>query len=320
MKSRRVDLNLLHVFDAVMRDRSLTKAARTLDLTPSAVSHALARLRLALKDDLFLRGGVEMTPTPRALELAGLVRGSLVALETALALVPFVPAESGRTFRLAMGDYSGLLILPRLVERLARVAPQIDLEVVPVNRVDIGPTLDRGGVDLVFGWFDTLPANMRRQAILSESGVFVVREGHPLTAGELTLPRIFDFPHLVVDLTGVEDARRDGFLDDSGLRRRVWMEYSVLEALEDGDLAARVALKVPGFAFVAPALRRSDLVATIPERLAHQVVAEGGLLALPRLQERVTVTVEVVWHARGDQDEGLQWLLGEVAAVCAELD
>jgi DNA-binding transcriptional LysR family regulator len=320
MRSRRVDLNLLHVFDAVMRDRSLTKAAKTLDVTPSAVSHALTRLRHILKDELFLRDGVEMQPTPRALEIAELVRGSLTALEKVLAETPFLPAESARTFRLAGGDYGGVLILPRLAERLGRIAPQVDLQVVPVNRIDIGHQLDRGAVDIVFGWFDTLPPEARRRPLLTEVGVFVVRAGHPLTREPLTPERLFSFPHLVVDLTAAPLVRRDGFLDDGGVVRRVWMAYALLEAEGPGDLAARVAIKVPHFGMVAPIIRRTEMVATLPARLARLAEAEGGIVVLDPLEEAAPVTLEAVWHARGDHDDGLQWLLAQIAEISAAVD
>jgi DNA-binding transcriptional LysR family regulator len=320
MRSRRVDLNLLHVFDAVMRDRSLTKAAKMLDVTPSAVSHALTRLRRILKDELFLRDGVEMRPTPRALEIAGLISGSLTTLERLLADTPFLPAQSGRSFRLAGGDYGGVLILPCLAARLGRIAPHIDLQVVPVNRIDIGHQLDHGAVDIVFGWFDTLPPEARRRPLLTESGVFVVRAGHPLTSAPLTPERLFSFPHLVVDLTAAPLRRQDGFLDDGGIVRRVWMAYALLEAEGRGDLAARVALTVPHFAMVAPIIRRTEMVATLPRRLARQAEAAGGIIVLDPLEEPASVTLEAVWHARGDHDAGLQWLLDQITEIAATVD
>jgi DNA-binding transcriptional LysR family regulator len=320
MKTRRIDLNLLHVFDAIMRERSLTKAAKSLDLTPSAVSHAVGRLRRALRDELFLRNGNDMKPTPRALELAVTVRGSLVALEAALTPAEFTPAESSRSFRIAAGDYGCLVMLPPLVERLARKAPQIDLYIVPINRIDIGEQLERGAVDIVFGWFDSLPSGVDRRVLLTESGVFVVRAGHPLTRERLTHGRIFDFPHVAVDLTGMEDTRSHGFLDDRGLVRRVWMTYSVSEARGVGDLSARVAITLPSFTSVVPVIRHSDMVATLPERLARQAVDAGGVVILERIEEPVTVAVEAVWPVRREHDAGLRWLLDEMAEVCTEID
>lgn len=319
MKFRRIDLNLLHIFDAVMRYHSLSRAAKALDLTPSAVSHALSRLRHIVRDDLFLRDGMDMKPTPRALELAVLVGGSLATLENALTQEPFVAAESRRCFRIAAGDYGGLLILPRLVAHLAQEAPHIDLHIVPTNRTDIGRQLERGGVDLVLGWFDRLPPNTCRQLLFTDSDVLIVRHGHPLTHETVTLERIFDFPHLVVDLTVTPEAREDGFLEEGGLARRVWMERTVLEAQNRRDLSARVAVKVPSFAVVAPIIKRSDLVATLPERLARREVAKGGIVMLERLEQSPAVNIEVIWHPRSEPDEGLRWLLDALASICADI-
>jgi DNA-binding transcriptional LysR family regulator len=320
MRSRRVDLNLLLVFDTVMRERSLTKAGKVLNLTPSAVSHALGRLRHALKDDLFLRDGFDMKPTLRALELADLVHGSLSALQSALANVPFDPAQSARTFRLAIGDYGGMLILPPLMERFARTAPHLDLQIVPAARIDVGQQLAQGAVDLVFGWFDTLSTGLHRRTILYETNVLIVRAEHPLTRQVLTVEKVFAFPHLVVHMIGAQDGQGDGFLQDGGLARRVWMETMVLEAQHHGDVAARVALTVPNFALVPPILRRSDLVANLPQRLAHRAVVEGGLVILDPLEPPVSVALAVAWHGRSNGDAGLRWLVEEIAAVCAEIE
>lgn len=315
---RQVDLNLLHVFDEVMKHRSVAQAAEQLSLSPSAVSHALGRLRQALKDDLFLRSDAGLQPTPRALELAGHVRGGLMLLERALAVVPFVPEESIRGFRLAAGDYACALIMPRLVECLVRKAPNIDLQVSPVNRLDVARQLDSGAVDVVVGWFDTLPEDLRRRKLARESGAFVVRRDHPLAREIITWERLFDFPHVVVELTGPGEMRGDGFLDDRGLVRRVWMERAVLEARGRPDLSARVAVSVPHFTAVPPILRRTDMVATLPLRLARQVVAQGDLVMLDASLESGSIEIEAVWHSRSDSDVGLRWLLDELVDASAE--
>jgi DNA-binding transcriptional LysR family regulator len=319
MNLRNVDLNLLHVFDAVMKHRSVAQAAQLLSLSPSAVSHALGRLRHALKDELFVRGEAGMQPTPRALELAAPVRGSLALLEQALVAAPFVPAESIRTFRLATGDYVCALILPALVQRFAQRAPHIDLKISPVNRLDVARQLDGRAVDVVVGWFDSLPAGLRRKPLVQERGVLVVREGHPLTQRVVTAEHLFDFPHVVVELTGTQDMRDDGFLDDHGVVRRVWMERVVLEARGRPDLSARVAVSVPHFAAVPPLLRMSDMVATLPLRLAQSEVSRAGLVMLDPSLEPGTIMVEAVWHSRDDGDRGLCWLLDELVAASAGL-
>jgi DNA-binding transcriptional LysR family regulator len=319
MQLRHVDLNLLHVFEAVMQHRSVTQAAQALAVSPSAVSHALGRLRLALKDELFVRDDAGMHPTPRALELAVPIRGSLAMLERALATTPFLPADSIRTFRLACGDYACTLILPRLVQRLTQAAPNIDLRITPVNRLDVARHLESGAVDLVVGWFDTLPPGFRRERLVQESGVLVVREGHKLAEGVVTPERLFAFPHVAVDLTGTEASRGDGFLNDHGLVRRVWMERAVLEAQGRTDVSARVAVSVPHFAAVPALLRVTDLVATLPARLAAQAAADGGIVMLDPSLEPGSIYIDAAWHSRADTDVGLTWLRNELVAVSAEL-
>jgi DNA-binding transcriptional LysR family regulator len=320
MRLRQVDLNLLNVFDAVMRHRSVSTAAEQLALSPSAVSHALGRLRLALKDELFIRDERGMTPTARALELSGSVRDGLALLERALSAAPFVPAESIRGFRIAAGDYGCAFILPALLRRLARTAPAINLRMMPVNRTDIGRQLATGAVDLVIGWFEILPKELRRRPLLREGGVLVVRAGHPLTESALSRDELFSFPHAVVEMTGEDDVRSDGFHDDRGLVRRVWMERVMLQARSDRDMAARVAVSVPHFTALPFLLRETDLVATLPVRLAKQAVAAGGLVMLDPALEPNVVDIEMVWHARSDTDAGLAWLAEELAAACAALE
>lgn len=312
MRLRQVDLNLLNVFDTVMRYRSVAQAAEHLALSPSAISHALSRLRHALKDELFVRDEHGMTPTPRALELAATVHDGLALLERALTATPFTPADSIRTFRIAAGDYACAFLLPALVVRLRQVAPAVDLRIMPVNRTDVGRQLQTGAVDLVIGWFETLPEGLRRRHLLCERGSLVVRDGHPLAQGPLTLERVIGFPHIVVELTGEEDIRSDGFHDDRGLVRRVWMERLVLHTRERGGPAARVAVSVPHFTSIPFMLRDTDLVATLPARLATWAAAAGGLITLPPLLSPQSIDIEMVWHARRDEDAGLAWLINEL--------
>jgi DNA-binding transcriptional LysR family regulator len=180
-----VDLNLFRVFDAMMLHRSVSKASRMLSVTPSAVSHALSRLRQTIDDELFLPGEFGMEPTRRALELAAAVREGLESFELALTTKPFVPMEAVRTFRIAASDHTSVVILPSLVKRLAKNAPQVDLRVFPLNRLDVVRELESGQIDLVIGWFGELPGGMRRATLFREQEAIVVREGHPLTQDKI---------------------------------------------------------------------------------------------------------------------------------------
>ena len=318
---RMVDLNLFRVFDAMMLHRSVRKASQMLSVTPSAVSHALNRLREMIGDELFIAGRFGMQPTPRALELASAVREGLENFESALTAKPFVPAEAVRTFRMAASDDTSVVILPPLVKRLATSAPHVDLRVFPLNRLDVVRQLEKGHVDLVIGWFGQLPAGMRRATLFQEEEAIVVRAGHPLTQGKVTKESLFEFSHVVVELTGTEEHTADGFMHDKGVARRVWMERALLEFQDKKiDLVGRAAVCVPHFAAVPPLLQATDMLATLPRRLALWTVAHFPLILLDLPYTPKRVDIEMLWDQSVERDKGLQWLIDElVAAVSGKI-
>jgi DNA-binding transcriptional LysR family regulator len=310
---QKIDLNLFRVFEAILRHRSVSAASRDLRLTPSAVSHALSRLRQALNDELFVFGETGMEPTAKALHLAPAIRNGLGSIETALESNTFLPSQALRTFRLTTTDYAAVVILPKIVARLAKTAPQIDLRVFPANRIDVIRQLDDGRVDFVIGWFDDLPDRLRRTKILEEKEAIVVRAGHPLTKGILTKERLLDFPHLVVELTGSEGQAVDGFHDERGASRRVWIERFLLEMNdnEEGKIG-RVALSVPHYAAVPLLLQISDMVATLPRRLAQLAGLHAPLAILDLPYDPLVVNLEMIWHQRANQDPGMGWFINEM--------
>ena len=315
---RMVDLNLFRVFDAMMLHRSVCKASQMLSVTPSAVSHALNRLRQTIGDQLFIPGEFGMQPTRRALELAADVRDGLENFEFALNVKPFVPAEAVRTFRIAANDHTSVVILPSLVKRLAKSAPHVDLRVFPLNRPDVVRQLERGQVDLIIGWFGELPGGMRRATLFREEEAIVVRAGHPLTQNKVTKERLFEFPHLVVGLTRTEEHAADGFRDDKGVARRASIERALLE-FQDGtiDLVGRVAVCVPHFAAVPPLLQATDMVATLPHRLALWAAAYFPLVLLDLPYTPKTLVIEMVCDQSAHRDKGLQWLIDELRILVA---
>ncbi|CAO3402400.1 Transcriptional regulator, LysR family [Azospirillum palustre] len=318
---RRLDLNLLRVFEAVMQHRSVIGASRELRITPSAVSHALARLRQSLEDDLFVHGTSGMEPTARALQLSSGIADGLGRIADAMSTKAFIPSEAVRTFRIAATDYAAVIVLPRIVARIAPLAPQIDLRVFPVNRMDVVRQLDDGRVDFVIGWFADLPDRMRRTTLLQESEAVVVRRGHPLAAGPVTRDRLFEFPHVVVELTGSEEGATDGFIDDRGVSRRVWVERLILEAADsDRGLTGRVAVSVPHYAAVPPLLQVSDMVATLPRLLALRAVEQSGLAILDLPYEPQRVNLDMILHQRAERDPGACWLIRQIAAAMTDPD
>jgi DNA-binding transcriptional LysR family regulator len=316
MSLERIDLNLFRVFEAILHERSVAGAARVLGVTPSAVSHALSRLRRALGDELFLQGEGGMEPNARALELAPSVRGGLTLLEDALASRPFVAEESARTFRISASDYGTAAILAGLIERLGGANPMLQLRIFPYSRVDVIRHLDEGRLDLVIGWFGELPPRMRRTHLLVEKEAVVVRPGHPLTEGPVALERLLEFQYVVVEATGTEDQPSDGFIDERGVWRRVWIDRLLLEnSAKDKDVVGHVAVSLPHYAAVPEILAATDMVATLPERLARRAMDNGTLVILDLPYEPLNVDVEAVWHQRAERDSGVQWLLKELVTT-----
>jgi len=307
---RMIDLNLFRVFDTMMLHRSVRKASLILSVTPSAVSHALSRLRQSIGDELFIPSESGMQPTQRALELASPVREGLQKLELALTGKESVPAEALRTFHIGATDYACTVILPPLVKRLAKRAANVDLRVSSSNRGEAVRQLEKGQTDLVIGSFSKLPTGIRRSRLLREVEVIAVRAGHPLTRGKVTKERLVEFPHVVVKPTGTQQDEADG----QGTGRRVEIERAFHE-FQGGkiDLVGRAAVSVPNFAAVTPFLQLSDMVAALPRRLALWAAAHAPLALLDPPYQSMTVEFEMLWHQGGDQDPGVQWLVNELA-------
>jgi DNA-binding transcriptional LysR family regulator len=318
---RMIDLNLFRVFDAMMLHRSVRKASQILSVTPSAVSHALSRLRQSIGDELFIPTESGMQPTQRALQLASGVREGLEKLERALTRKDAVPAEALRTFRIGATDYPCMVVLPSLVKRLAKSAPKVDLRVFPSNHIDLVQQLEKGRADLVIGSFTELPVGIRRGRLLREDEVITVRTGHPLTGGRMTKDRLLEFPHVVVEPAGIRERATDGFPDKEGNGKRVSVERALYE-FQNGRIipGGRAAVCVPSFATVAPFLQSSDMVAMLPRRLALWAAAHAPLALLDPPYRSITIEIEMLWVEGAAQDEGLQWLLNELAESIGDLD
>jgi DNA-binding transcriptional LysR family regulator len=317
---RMIDLNLFRVFDVMMLHRSVRKASRILSVTPSAVSHSLNRLRQSIGDELFIPTESGMQPTQRALELASAVREGLEKLELALTGKESVLPEALRTFRVWATDYPCVVILPSLVKRLAKSAPNVGLRVFPSNHIDVVQQLEKGGADLVIGSFTELPAGIRRSRLLREDEVIAVRTGHPLTRGRMTEERLLEFPHVVVEPTGTIENETDGFTRKRGNGKQVSVE-SALQEFQDGKISpgGRAAVCVPNFAAVPPFLQLSDMVAMLPRRLALWAAANAPLALLDPPTTSTTTEIEMLWDQGADQDQGLQWLVNELAESIGDL-
>lgn len=293
------DLNLLRVFDAMMREQHVTRAAERLFLTQSAVSNALSRLRTAFHDELFVRRPEGMVPTPRALELEAPVRAALLDIEQALAPTAFDPATSHWMFRLVANDYFSTVVMPPLMTRLRHSAPGVDLRLLP--QVDQArPLLDTHRADFAFGSLDPVEARFGAADLLTEDFVCLMRPDHPLSQGELTPERFATADHLLVAPSGHGDGVLDRDLARLGLSRRV-------------------VLTINQFAAAPGVVAASDLVVTLLRRVAERFAADAGLITRPAPFKRDPMPIRLVWHQRLARHPAHDWFRDTVREVTATL-
>ena len=303
---RRLDLNLLRVFDAVMAEQSLTRAAHKLSLTQPAVSNALRRLRDTLDDDLVRRSGSTMQPTPRAQTLWPVVQEALAKLEAALVPAIFFPHQASNTFVLAMADATAAALMPRMVNLLAKEAPGVSVRVLPLSTRDPRAMLQDQDVDLAIGYFPAVLADLRasRQAgkpvdyahlrVYDGEYVCMMRRDNPLAAAPLTLDVYCAARHLLVSFSG----RPYGFTD---------------EALAALGRERRIVLTVNQFFTAGRVVACSDLLTVLPLHFCGVTSQEGELVWRPMPMSLPTVHVDALWHQRHGGDAAQQWLRGVVA-------
>ena len=288
------DLNLLRVFDAVARERHVTRAAARLNLSQPAVSNALNRLRAALGDELFLRAPQGVEPTSLALALMQPVQEMLDRLqETLAATAPFDPATSDRVFTLAFSEYAEAVLAPPLFARLASEAPNILVAIRHADRTNAGALLEQGEAQLAIAMLAEPAALYTRLRLLPEAFMVLARPGHPLLEGELTLDRYVAFPHLLHSPNGSRDGAIDRVLHELGRIRRLGAVVAHLSA-------------VPGI------LLHTDMVMTLSSRLARQLSGAHGLALRPMPEEVAKATkhtrLSMIFHRRFEADQGHAWL------------
>src|SRR5262249_15978735 len=195
-----LDLNLLRVFDALIEERSVTRAGERLGLSQSAISHALNRLRYVLNDELFVRMPDGMRPTVRAAEIAPRLREGLLQLQLALGPAEFDPARTERRFTIACTEYAGTILIPALIARLRALAPNAELSIRPSN-MGVAESLLAGRVDLAIGSFRRVPEPFVYEPLFRETRVWVLSADHPAARDELTLRRLAPPAQLIVPAT-----------------------------------------------------------------------------------------------------------------------
>jgi DNA-binding transcriptional LysR family regulator len=292
----RPDLNLLVTLDVLLAEGNVTKAARRLRLSPSAMSRALARLREATGDPLLVRAGRGLVPTPRALELRDKIGPLVEEAEAVLRPAEVLdPKRFVRTFTLRTSEGFVENFGADMIARAGAEAPGVRLRFVQKHDKDSSP-LREGSIDLETGVVtDTMGPEVRTQALFRDRFVGVVRTGHPLCAAKITLPRYLGGRHICVSRQGLEQGPIDESLKTSGRKREI------------------VSIVV-GFSSALALARTSDLIASVPERHTGSLRAGMHTFALPFATPEVTVSL--LWHPRMDADPAHRWLRGLVRAVC----
>lgn len=294
-----IDLNLLVAFDALMAERSVTRAGARIGRTQPAMSAALSRLRALLGDELFVRGPSGLQPTPRALDLAEPLGHALAEIQRTLAFTQaFDPRSSTNMFTLGLSEHPTFVLLPRLVARLRDVAPAIPLRIRSFTaRDDAVAMLDAGEVDLAIGVPPTIQAGrILIRALFNERFVCILRQGHPAADAPLDLSAFLALSHLLVSPENERFGQVDAALARRGLKRRL-------------------ALSLPQM-YAAPMLvARSDMIATL---MAGVVAASGHASELCVLDPPIEldpVPFVLFWHRRNDVHPAQRWLRETVTTL-----
>lgn len=283
-----LDLNLLRLFDAIGRTRSVSRAAELLDITQPAASQGLARLRTLLHDPLFVRAGAGVRPTPKAEALGSAVREALAILEQALnAQASFDPASARQVFRLHLSDIGEARFLPELMAALLRAAPGVRVETMPLPAAEIAPALDDGRIDLAFGFLPQVQGT-EQVALLRDRYIVLLREGHPLLrtrrkAGDLQWLRELE---LVAVRTHSDTLR-------------------ILELLQLRD---RLRLTTHHFLVLPAIVRATDLAVVMPRNIALGFAEQGGYALVEPALPLAEFTVSLHWSRRHASEPARAWL------------
>ena len=303
---RSLDLNLLRVFDEVMAERSLTRAAHKLSLTQPAVSNAMRRLREAVGDELLVRSGQGVEPTARAMALWPPVREALAQLQESLAPGRFDPATATSTFVLAMADATAATLVPALVEILEREAPGVASRVLPLTTRDPRQLLDDEAADMAVGYFPAVLADLTARAQSGDAVAFesrrlyngeyvcVMRQGHPLAHAPLTLDAYCEARHMLVSFSG----RAFGFID---------------EALASLGRERKVVITVNQFFTAGRVVCGSDLLTVLPRHFVPVTGIADALVQRALPLNVPPVHVDALWRRRGPQQTAMTWLLQALA-------
>ena len=295
------ELNLIIIFDAIMTEGSISRAANRLSMTQPAVSNAVSRMRSAWKDDLFVKDGRNIKPTLKAINMWEQIKQPINELSSVIKPNDFDPATSTRTFRIAAADIVVQMMMLGLRQEIEKNAPGINVHMMPYTIVNTGQVLDDASVDLVIGSGDPQTGNVRSQHLFHPHFICAMRPGHPLAKSKLTLDEFAKAEHLLVSLSGDVVGVTDEVLAQNGLSRRI-------------------AMSVNQFSMVTPLLANSDLICVVPLSAISNGLINGDITGtLPPL-DLSPPDATIYWHLRQDKDLGVIWLRQLVHRIIKEAE
>lgn len=291
-----IDLKLLAVIGELNRTRSVSQAAERLELSQSTISMSLAKLRKHFNDPLFVRTSAGMEPTPHATELICVLQKAEALLQSALEHhVVFDPLASDRVFRIHSTDIAQVTLLPKLMQRLRKIAPKVGMNLGRIAQ-ETPKMLESGEVDLGVGFIPPMGAGFCQQRLFKERFVCAVRKDHPRVEKSLTIRQFESELHLAIATSGTG--------------------HGVIEkTLETKKIRRNVAVTVPSFLGIVPIMTSSDYVATVPEQLGRHLAAGGNIKVLPLPFEVPPYYIMQHWHERYSQDPANRWLRTIVAEL-----
>lgn len=299
----RIDLNLLFVFEAVMQERSVTRAAQRLCVSQSSVSHSLNRLRTTLKDELFIRGTGEMRPTPRAIALAASVTPTLTHIRAALAPSEFDPATAVHTFQIGMTDYAATLLLERLTKIVRARAPSVNLKISLNVMRDVWSLLDKQELDLMVGMVIAPPDRFASELLFEDGVAVVMSPQNSLGKGRMSLEEYAGAKHVFIPVDGVmpvHTGRIDRLLELKGLVRRH-------------------VLTVSQFSFAPPIIQQTDYIMTVPRKIGNMCRSRYKLRVVECPVDLTIQPTRVIWHPQLGGHAANQWMLHTLREVAAKV-
>ena len=292
MKLRNLDLNLLIIFNEMLKTNNVSGVAKNLNISQPAVSHALNRLRDYFDDDLFVRPSRGMEPTPYALHMSGPLSEALTSIDrTITTQLPFTPESSHRNFIVSMTDIGEIYFLPALLKNLSSSAPNIQISTVRNSPGYLKKEMETGNVNLAIGLIPDLGPGFYQQQLFTQRYVCLFRKGHHLDRQRLKLKDFEELEYIDIVSAGTGHGKSGKLLEKAGIKRII-------------------KLSIPHFVSVAHILQQTDLVATVPEKFAQSCIKQFRLNYKFYPVELPEISVNLFWHSKFHNEPGNQWLRG----------